>query len=252
MRSFQERVAGLWAEQSSSELRHSSQGEQSMQKLFCFLTVTWIPLFSGPSFAQWIEYPNVEDGFFINFPAEPLVEEIAWESEYRATFPARIYSVETNGSRYAVTVVDYREAQRIHTERVAPCVDGTELCLGPIEGDNDTGVGVGYWRVDVQGSMIYAASQFLKRDTEMTDFAWGLIAFVEGLRLHLINPDQSRTFASFYLHADRLYILEATTPEGVRGGGVFMQGLQFLDEEGNRIHYGGIYHNSAPPPNRTR
>ncbi|TDJ18709.1 MAG: hypothetical protein E2O65_05580 [Gammaproteobacteria bacterium] len=220
-----------------------------MRKLSCPLSAALILLLSGPSFAQWIEHANVEEGFFINFPAEPLVEEITWESEYRATFPARVYSVETNRGRYSVTVVDYREAKRIHTERVAPCVDGSEPCLGPIT-SSDTGVGIGYWRPDVQGSMVYAASQFLERDAEMTHFAWGLIAFVEGLRLHLTNPDQSRTLASFYLHADRLYILEATTPEGVRGGGLFLQSLQFLDEEGDRIHYKRVYHNSAPPPAR--
>ena len=216
-----------------------------MRKLSCPLSAALILLLSGPSFAQWIEHPNVEEGFFINFPAEPMVEEITWESEYDAIFPARVYSVETNRGRYSVTVVDYREAERIHTERAEACPEGAETCLGAI-----TSTGVGYWRLDVQGSMVYAASQFLGRDAEMTHFMWGITAFVEGLRLHLTNPDQSRTFASFYLHADRLYILEATTPEGVQGAGLFLQSLQFLDEQGTRVHYERFYHNSAPPPAR--
>jgi len=212
------------------------------------LSAALILLLSGPSFAQgWIEYPRVEDGFFINFPGEPKIEETIWESEYEATFPARVYTVETNRGRYSVTVVDYRDAERIHTERIEArgCPEGAETCLG-----GGASTGTGYWRLDVQGSMVYAASQFLQRDAEMTRFMWNFTDLVEGLQLYLTNPDQSRTFASFYLHENRLYILEATSPEGVRGAGLFQQSLQFLDEEGNRVRYQRIYQNSSPPPPR--
>lgn len=216
-----------------------------MRELIRPLSAVLILLLSGPSFGQWIEYPNIEDGFFINFPGEPSVEEITWESEYEATFPARIYSVETDRGNYSVTVVDYRDAERIHTARVGVCPEGAETCLG-----GPASTGIGYWRVDVQGSMVYAASQYLARDAEMTHFMWNFTDLVEGLQLHLTNPDQSRTFASFYLHRDRLYIIDATTPEGVRGAGLFQQSLQFLDEEGRRYRYERFYHNSAPPPPR--
>ena len=47
-----------------------------MGKLSCSLSAALILLLSGPSFAQWIEHPNVKEGSFINFPAEPMVEEI--------------------------------------------------------------------------------------------------------------------------------------------------------------------------------
>ena len=205
-------------------------------------------LWPGFVLAQgWIEYANVEEGFFVNFPGEPKVEETTWESEYGATFPARVYSVDTDQSRYSITVVDYRDAERIHTEQARDCPPGAETCSG---GDaiTATGIGIGYWRVDVQASMVYGAWQFLQRDAELTHFMWNSIDFVEGLQLYLTNPDQSHTFASLFLHADRLYILEATTPEGVRGAGLFQQSLLFLDEEGNRIDYDQMYHNSAPPP----
>ena len=55
MRSFQERVAGLWAEQSSSELRPSSQGEPINAKNLLFSNSYMDPVVLGPSFAQWIE-----------------------------------------------------------------------------------------------------------------------------------------------------------------------------------------------------
>jgi len=219
-----------------------------MRKLGGPLSAALILLLSAPSFAQgWIEYPRVEDGFFVNFPGEPTIEDIAWASEYGATFPARAYSVDTDRGRYSMTVVDYREAERIHTERIQAegCPPGAETCSG-----GPTSTGIGYWRVDVQGSMVYGAGEFLRRDAEVTHFMWNFTELVEGLQLQLTNPDQSRTFASLYLHEDRLYILEATTPEGVRGAGLFQQALRFLDEDGNRVRYQRIYHNSAPPPPR--
>ena len=100
-----------------------------MRNLSCPLSAALILLLSGPSFAQgWIEYPRVEDGFFVNFPGEPTIEDITWESEYEATFPARVYSVDTDRGRYSMTVVDYRDAERIHTERVQAegCPPGAE------------------------------------------------------------------------------------------------------------------------------
>ena len=207
-------------------------------------------LWPGFVLAQgWIEYANVEEGFFVNFPGEPKVEETTWESEYEATFPARVYSVDTDQGRYSITVVDYRDAERIHTELVRErgCPPGAETCSGG-PASFGGGIGIGYWRIDVQASMVYGAWQFLQRDAEVTHFMWNSIDFVEGLQLYLTNPDQSHTFASLYLHADRLYILEATTPEGVRGAGLFQQSLVFLDEEGNRIDYDRMYHNARPPP----
>jgi len=193
----------------------------------------------------WIEYRNIEEGFGVNFPGEPTVEEFVWHSEYGADLPARIYRADTARGNYSVTVVDYREAERILTERARDCPDGAETCSG-----TPASTGAGYWRVDMQGSMVYAAWQFLKRNAEVTHFGWHFLELVEGLQLQLTNPDQSRTFAGIYLHADRLYILEATVPQGRRGMGLFQQSLLFLDANGNRIRYERIYHNSAPPPPR--
>jgi len=212
-----------------------------------FLVLVASMLFaSGPSFAQgWIEYSDLEQGFGVNFPADPTVEEIDWQSEFGATLPARVYRADTPRGSYSVTVVDYREIERILTEQAADCPPGAETCSGTA-----ASTGTGYWRADMQGSMIYAAWQFLQRDAEVTHFMWHFLDLVEGLQLQLTNPDQSRTFASIYLHTDRLYVLEATVPHGRRGMGLFQQSLQFLDEQGQRIRYERIYHNSGPRPTR--
>ena len=225
-----------------------------MRNLTRPLSITLMLLLSGPSFAQWIEYSNVDEGFFVNFPGEPTASEVEWISEYGANIPTNRYGVDSARGNYSVTVVDYRfisrgeEAQRIRAERVAHCPQGAETCLGGA----GMGTGIGYWRVDMQGSMVYGAWQIMQRDAEVDHFMWNFTDLVEGLQITLTNPDQSRTFASLYLHDDRLYILEATTPEGVRGAELFQQSLGFLVSEGIRIRYERYYHNSAPRPVRTR
>ena len=77
---------------------------------------------SGPLFAQgWAEYASPADFFSVNFPGEPTVGELAYTSEYEAEFPARVHAYEDGAARYAVTVVDYSEAEPIHTERARNC-----------------------------------------------------------------------------------------------------------------------------------
>ena len=215
-----------------------------MRSLGFSLSAAVLLFASGPSFAQgWIEYRDLEQGFGVNFPGEPTVEEIVWQSQFGATLPARVYRADTPRGDYSLTVVDYREIESILTEQAGDCPAGAETCSGTL-----ATTGAGYWRADMQGSMVYAAWQFLQRDAEVTNFMWHFLELVEGLQLQLTNPDQSRTFVSIYLHTDRLYVLEATVPQGRRGMGLFQQSLQFLDEQGQRIRYERIYHNSGPRP----
>jgi len=217
-----------------------------MRSLGLSLSAGLVLFVSGPSVAQgWIEYRDLERGFGVNFPGEPAVEEITWQSEFGAMLPARLYRADTARGDYLATVVDYRDIERILTAQAGDCPAGAETCSGTA-----ASTGAGYWRADMQGSMAYAAWQFLQRDAEVTHFMWHFLDLVEGLQLQLTNPDQSRTFVSIYLHVDRLYVLEATVPQGRRGMGLFQQSLQFLDEEGSRIRYERIYHNSGPRPAR--
>jgi hypothetical protein len=205
----------------------------------------------GPSFAQeWIQYSNRTDFFAVNFPGEPKVQEIMYDTEYAITLPGRVYSVETGPSRYSVTVVDYKDAEKIHTARVAQCKKAGG------EGDacqND-------WRVDVQGSIVYASWKFFQRNAKVTHYSWYWADLIEGHRLQLLSPDGSRTFAAIHRHGTRLYIFEATVPKGAPAPGLFQQSVQFLDEEGKPVRYRTHYTNGyssewtfpAPPPPRAR
>jgi hypothetical protein len=205
---------------------------------------------AGPCFAQeWIQYASRADLFAVNFPSEPKVQEITFSTEFGITLPGHVYRADDGASRYSVTVIDYTDSEKLHTARAEECKKRGG------EGDacqND-------WRSDVQGSIVYATAQFLKRNARLTHFGWAAVDQVEGHRLQLINADQSRTFAEIHRHGTRLYILEATVPARAPAPGLFQQSLMFVDEEGKPIRYRRFYTTGysdewkfpAPPPPRT-
>ena len=90
---------------------------------------------------------------------------------------------------------------------------------------------------DVLGSIAFAAWNIRKRGGEVTYDAFHTVDFIEGHLLQITNADQSRSFAGIYLHASRLYILEATVPKGSPPPGHFQQSLGIFDEKGERVRY---------------
>ena len=188
-----------------------------------FLSIAFLLCSISNAQAQnWLEYINKTDLFIVNFPGEPEVREITHESAFEAIFPARVYSVESDSGLYSVTVVDYRESRKIHSERT----DRTEA-------NSSNSV----WVTDVRASVSHAAQLFRLRGGEITYDAWADIDKIEGQQLQITNLDQSRSFIGIHLHDSRLYILEATVPPGRPPPGLFQQSLGILDEEGRRIRY---------------
>ena len=173
---------------------------------------------------SWRGYISMEDQFATMFPGEPTVREIHWDSEYGAVYPGRVHSVEAEASYFAVTVIDYSNAEAIHFARS----NTTEA---------DSPLNYNYWRIDIVASVAYAATQFRQRGGVVTFDAWHHIDRVPGHQLQITNPDDSRTYAGIYLHENRLYIIEATVARGTPPPGMFQQGLRFIDEQGRRIRY---------------
>ena len=201
---------------------------------------------SGSSFAQdWVEFASREERFTCIFPAQPKVTETTWSSEYGAVLPARLYSATQGQSRYSLTVVDYKPVERLLVEKSKSCPAGAETCQGI--GD----WGLGYWKNDVRGAIVYATSKFLQRDGKVTRLMWNSAALVQGQELQLINTDQSRTFASIYMHENRLIIMEATVPRGYPPPANFTQSLGWLDESGRGIRYSTMYVNAPDVPKPT-
>ncbi len=189
---------------------------------------------SMPAYAQeWIEYVNKEDGFTVNFPGQPQVQEIAWPSEYGMKFSGRVYAAQRGAERYSVTVIDYRDAEKQYMALSRPPSFRQAV----------------YWQIDIMASIQYAATKLYRQrpGAKVTYDAWHYIDLVEGHQLHVTNADQSITHASIYLHENRLYILDGTVPPRAPEPGLFTQSLGFLDAEGQRVRYREIYSNRLPP-----
>jgi hypothetical protein len=197
---------------------------------------------AGPAVAQdeWDVFASKEDGFSVNFPGPPKVEDTTWMTQYGYTAPARIYRADRSQEHYSVMVVDYRVLEQQGLERAKQCPPGAEPCRGNQVGS----LGAGYWRMDVRGALIYAAFKFIQRDAKVTDFNWQIQELVEGLVLHMTNADQSRTFAYITMHDNRLYVFEGTVPRGRPEPALFQGSVGFVDKDGNRIRYQTIYSNA--------
>jgi hypothetical protein len=180
----------------------------------------------------WIEYADQSQFFSINFPREPDVRDVAYISEYGASLPARVYSVEEGGNLHSLTVIDFN-------------VD--ESRYGDIEDKTDDTNLTTMWIYDQRGAIAYEAAKIRQRASEILYDGWHHIDRVEGINLVTVNPDGSNTYAGLYLHARRLYILEATVPAGAPPQGLFQQSLAFLDAEGKQIRY-----DLTPEGERTR
>src|SRR5215467_15203857 len=121
-------------------------------------TIAATALPAAPSFAQeWIQFVSKADLFGVNFPTEPKTQETTYATEFGITLPAHVYSADAGQSHYSVTVVDYAEAEKIHTARAERCKkaggEGDE-CGSP-------------WAGDVQGAIVHASWQFIQRNAKV-------------------------------------------------------------------------------------
>ena len=183
-------------------------------------------------------YKNIPDGFEVIFPGTPTVTNTTFMSQYSYSLPAHVYAATKGGERYSVTVVDYRDIEKMAQERVKSCPEGAPLCRGTELG------GFGLWKHDVRGGAEWAMLQLLKRDTKLTDMTWSQHDLVMGTELQMANPDQSRTYAYVAMHEMRLYILEARMPKGSPPATLFQTSLEFIDANGNAIRYASMYINA--------
>ncbi len=193
-------------------------------------------LISGSAIAQeWIEYVSRADFFSVNFPTQPEVRDIKWETEYGLTLPGRAHIVADGRSRYSVTVIDYGTVQQIHAERLKGCTAYPNLCTNPFNGE-------------LRGAIDYAAWGLMKKAAKLTHYAYYNTDRVEGRQLQLLNPDKTQTFAAVHMHQNRLYILEGTVAAGMPPPALFQQSLGFVDNDGRRIRYESTYSNMYPAP----
>lgn len=157
------------------------------------------------AFAQgWSEYVDRTDRFSVNFPGQPQIRETTYQPQRGPLLKARIYSVQDGPRLYSLTVVNL--------------VELTEPS-------------------DVRSAVAWEAWNFRKRGGVVTYDAFSQVDRIGGHQLQITNSDKSQTIVGIYLHARRLYILEATVPPGTPGAVHFQQSLIILDEAGVRVRY---------------
>lgn len=196
----------------------------------------------GDSGGDWVEFMSLEERFTAVFPGKPTITDEAWFSQFGAVLPARVYSVAQGQSRFVITVVDYRPVERVQVEKARACPEGANTCQGIPDW------GIGYWKNDVRGAIVYAVSQYLRRDVTVTELIWNGIALVQGQALQLTNADQSRTFVGVYMHDNRLVIVDATVPAAYPAPVAFTESIGWIDERGRSVRYQTMYVNMPDVP----
>jgi hypothetical protein len=190
-----------------------------------------------PASAQdWAPATFTGDGFRANFPGAPKVETMTYQSEFGLRLPGRVYRAADALGQYSMTVVDYRDTERLHNERAAKCLAAN----GANQQDGDTCQND--FVMEVAGATDHAASAFLKRDgVKITQYGTYFLDRVVGRSMQLTNPDRSRTHVAIHQHAGRLYIHQATVPAGMPEPILFMQSLAWVDAKGQAIRYRTLY-----------
>jgi hypothetical protein len=209
-----------------------------------FASLTLVFVMSGSAAAQeWTEFLSPEERFTCTFPGTPAITETTWTSQFGAVLPARVYTGTQGSGKYSVTVVDYNPIKRLLVERSMSCPTGAETC----QGIHDWGLG--YWKNDLRGAVVFAATKFLQRDAKLVNLMANFADLVAGEEIQLANnADQSRTFASIYMHDNRLVVMEATVPKNYPPPTIFQQSLGWLDDKGVRIRYQQLNYNDPDLP----
>ena len=222
--------------------------------LGCALGAGLVLAAAMPAAAQeWTEYTSIDDNFTIVFPGQPRVTETTWKTQLGFTLPARVYSAERDGGRFSVTVIDYRGIEALANERIKTCPEGADTCTGSRLS------GAAYWKHEVRGGLIDAASRYLRPDIRITHYQWNHMDLVEGQMLQMTHTaDQSRSYVFLAMREMKLYIIDGTVPKDAVEPGLFQQSLGWVDEDGNPIRYESIYSNQFhglkeyPAPRNTR
>jgi hypothetical protein len=156
--------------------------------------------------------------------------------------------------RYVVTVVDYRNLQKMENDRIKACeaanADSKVGSRKRVPGD----VCMDIYMHDMRGAVIFATWNLTKaamdKGAKITRMAYSRMDLVEGQEVYTTNADQTQSIFGAYMHEDRLFILEGTVAANSPPPALFYNSIGFLDANGQRIRYATPYSNGLPKPAR--
>jgi hypothetical protein len=147
----------------------------------------------------WREFENRQEGFSINFPAEPRIESRPYTTASGATVPSKLYSVELPTGRYALTFVDMASRPQDEAQAIAHAVSALRQKGRAVYDDTD----------DLDG--------------------------IPGHQLSIRQPDGRLMLASVHLYNHRLYITESSVPPGAAPPQQFQQSVAMIHPDGRVV-----------------
>jgi hypothetical protein len=157
-------------------------------------------LLSSAAVAQaWREFENRQEGFSINFPAEPRVQTRPYTTPTGAMVPSKVYSVELPTGTYALTFVELAGRPQDETQAIAHAVNALRQ----------------------KGRAVYDDSDSLDG--------------IPGHQLSVRQPDGRLMLASVHLYNHRLYITESSAPPGAAPPQQFQQSVAMIHPDGRVV-----------------
>ena len=154
--------------------------------------------------AQWVEFEDRTDSFFVVFPETPTITTSTWQSRQGLQYPARVYTAFEGPGRYTMTVVNLTEMKAV---------------------------------AEMRAMVSWEAWRFRKMGGDISYDMLGTIDGIPGHQLHIKHADKTTSVIGIYLHDKRLYTMEARVPNNTPGALLFEPSLSILDENGRRIRY---------------
>jgi hypothetical protein len=162
-----------------------------------------IVLASTAAFAQgWAEYRNPEQGFMVNFPADPKQEATTYMTVSGGSVPARLFSAEETGNRYSMTVVEFSSR--------------------PMDDDG-------------AAAMAHAASVLRGKGTIRFDMSSELDG-VHGHQLSMVDGTGRRILVQLYYFNHRLYIAEGNVGPNAFEPALFQTSVAMLHPDGKIVN----------------
>ena len=173
---------------------------RSQMRLTTLVLSVLAMLSSGAAHAQaWIEFEDRVWGVSINFPHEPVAEDIEYTTYYDRIVPARVYTAQQGSGRYSLTAVNFASDP------------------------SDSLTAVSH------------AAEAIRAKGESTYYGFHDLDGIPGIVISVTDPEGRLIQASVYFVAQRLYIAEGSVAAGNPPPSNFQQTISILGPSGSRI-----------------